>query len=79
MECVDIMRHCSHRYLLVLLPAVFGVLISGFIKAQSPGTGATNTPNFGQPVTDVAAGAAFGVISSTVSNPRIIQFAVKYS
>ncbi len=38
----------------------------------------TNTPKFGLPVNDFAAGPAFGVISSSAGNPRILQIALKY-
>ncbi len=41
----------------------------------------TNTPNFALPANDFAGGfnPTFGVISATSSNPRIIQFALKFN
>lgn len=39
----------------------------------------TNTADFGLPITDRAAGPAFGAITSTVENPRLIQLALKAS
>jgi outer membrane receptor protein involved in Fe transport len=36
-----------------------------------------NHPNFGNPGANVASSGSFGVISSTVSSPRIAQFALK--
>lgn len=39
----------------------------------------TNTPDFGLPISDHAAGSAFGLVTSTVENPRLIQLALKAS
>jgi Carboxypeptidase regulatory-like domain/TonB dependent receptor/TonB-dependent Receptor Plug Domain len=37
----------------------------------------TNTPKFGQPVNDFSTGPAFGLITATASNPRVVQLALK--
>jgi hypothetical protein len=52
----------------------------GTLQFRAESFNLTNTPKFSQPISDFAAGPlAFGVISSTSANPRIIQLVLKYS
>jgi hypothetical protein len=75
---VGLLRGPGQRNLDLAMERAFIMSEWGSLHFRAEGFNITNTANFGQPVNDLSAGAAFGVISSTVSNPRIIQFALKY-
>ena len=73
-----ILRGPSQRNLDVSVQRGFRITEKSSLQFRSEFFNFTNTPKFGLPISDRAAGPSFGVISSSVSNPRIIQFALKY-
>jgi hypothetical protein len=76
---VGILRGPDQRNLDFGIQRNFVLAEAGTLQFRTEFFNLTNTPKFGQPVSDLAAGPAFGVISATASNPRIIQFALKYN
>jgi hypothetical protein len=75
---VGILRGPSQRNLDLGIQKSFPVTEARVLQFRAELFNLTNTPKFGLPVNDLGAGPAFGVISSTVSNPRIVQFALKF-
>ena len=76
---VGILRGPSELNLDLGIHRDFALAESSVLQFRAEFFNFTNTPKFGLPVNDFAAGPAFGVISSTVANPRIVQFALKLS
>jgi hypothetical protein len=76
---VGILRGPHQRNIDLALEKAFPIRDWSSLKFRAEFFNFTNTANFGNPVNDVEAGAAFGLISSTTTNPRIIQFALKYA
>jgi hypothetical protein len=76
---VGILRGPDQRNLDVALLRNFNITEASHLQFRAEFFNVTNTPKFGLPVSDFSAGPAFGVISSTVSNPRIMQLALKYN
>jgi Carboxypeptidase regulatory-like domain/TonB-dependent Receptor Plug Domain len=75
---VGILRGPDQRNIDLGIQRNFAVTEASAVEFRAEFFNFTNTPKFGLPFNDRAAGPAFGVISSTVSNPRIVQFALKY-
>jgi hypothetical protein len=76
---VGILRAPIQRNIDLALERSFPIREFGALKFRSEFFNLTNTPNFGVPINNRVSGAAFGLITSTTNNPRIIQFALKYS
>jgi hypothetical protein len=76
---VGILRGPHQRNIDLALEKAFPIRDWSSLKFRAEFFNFTNTANFGNPVNDVEAGAAFGLITSTTTNPRIIQFALKYA
>jgi hypothetical protein len=75
---VGILRAPSQKNIDLAVERVFPMAEWGSLRFRTEFFNLTNTPNFAGPINNLGAGAAFGLITSTTSNPRIIQFALKY-
>ena len=75
---VGILRGPHQRNIDLALEKRFAVTEWSNLQFRTEFFNALNTPAFGNPITDHEAGGAFGLITSTVANPRIVQFALKY-
>lgn len=75
---VGIMRGPNQRNLDLGIQRSFRLTEASALDFRLEFFNLTNTPKFGQPLNDFAAGPAFGLISSSAGNPRIVQAALKY-
>ena len=74
---VGILRGPAQRNLDLGMQRTFSIREKATLDFRTEFFNFTNTPKFAQPVNDFAAGPAFGLITATSGNPRIIQFALK--
>ena len=76
---VGILRAPGQRNLDLALERSFPVREWGTLRFRTEFFNLTNTANFAPPINNLIAGSAFGLITSTTTNPRIIQFGLKYA
>jgi hypothetical protein len=75
---VGLVRGPGQRNIDMALERAFPIAEAHSIHMRAEFFNLTNTANFSNPNSSISSGAAFGVITSTANNPRIIQLALKY-
>lgn len=75
---VGLVRGPGQRNIDMAVERSFPIAESQSVHMRAEFFNLTNTANFSNPNSDVSSGPAFGVISGTATNPRIIQVALKY-
>lgn len=71
-------RGPGQRDLDMAVERAFALKEVGSLRLRAELFNVTNTPNFNNPNRTVNTGSAFGTITSTANNPRIVQVALKY-
>ena len=75
---VGILRGPNQKNIDFAVERRFSMWESSSLHLRGEFFNAANRPQFGNPVLDHNAGPAFGLITSTVANPRLIQLALRY-
>jgi hypothetical protein len=75
---VGMVRGPGQRNVDMAVERAFALEGASSIRMRAELFNVTNTPNFANPNRRLSTGSAFGTISSTSNNPRIIQVALKY-
>jgi hypothetical protein len=76
---VGMVRGPGQRNIDAAIERTFAIEASSSIRVRAEFFNLTNTPNFANPNNTFDTGSAFGTISSTSNNPRIIQLAIRYA
>jgi len=71
------LRGPGQRNLDIAMERSFQIVESLHLNFRAEFFNLTNTSNFSNPNVNLSSGQAFGIINSTATNPRIIQFAGK--
>jgi hypothetical protein len=75
---VGLVRGPGQRNIDMAIERTIPIAESQSIHVRAEFFNLTNTANFGNPNNTWSAGPAFGVITTTANNPRIVQLALKY-
>jgi len=75
---VGVLRAPGYKNLDISLSKKFNLTESKYFDFRAEFFNFTNTPSFAPPAADLSAPATFGRITDTVSNPRNLEFALKF-